>query len=175
VLLAALRAAAPHERRLEELVCVDPPRVAAVLTGGRLRRRMGRLLLDVPGRRARLTALTEIVRSPPPLATLELDPIDMLALVAALIEPEWTAGERFTVAYRRPAATRPEALLRVADASRPTVSAPLVPAIGTSTIVCPPSALSGVLAGPEPALAMLEGEEQPVLLLRRWIARAQSG
>jgi hypothetical protein len=109
------------------------------------------------------------------VAWLELDPLDALALVAALVEPDWTVGEQFTVAYRRPDADRPEALLRVADGSRPTVSAPLVPASGTSTIVCPPSALPAVLAGAEAGLAMVEGEEQPLVLVRRWVARAQSG
>ena len=93
-------------------------------------------------------------------------------LAALMIEPGWTAGERFTIGHRDPAVTTPGAYLHVRDGRPPLPSAEPPHAPVASVLVCSEDDLLGRVASPD---AEVEGEERPVALLRQWLDRAQCG
>ena len=92
----------------------DLASIARLLAAGPVRRRLGRLALRHPmarirGDRSRFPALEHLIDAPLTLGQLHaagvrLDPVLALTLAALMIEPEWTAGERFTIAHREPSA-----------------------------------------------------------------------
>ncbi len=161
----------------------DLASIARLLAAGPMRRRLGRLALRHPmarirGDRSRFPALEHLIDAPLTVGQLgasgvRLDPVLALTLAALMIEPEWTAGERFTIAHREPSAPSPDAYLQVRDGKPPLPSAepPHGPIAGV--VVCAGHAVLDALAGA--TAAALEGDERPLALLRQWLDRAQSG
>ncbi len=90
-----------------------------------------------------------------------------------MIEPEWTAGERFTIAHREPSLPSPDAYLQVRDGkpALPSAEPPYGPL--ASVLVCAGDEVLDALAGATPA--QVEGEARPLALVRQWLERAQSG
>ncbi len=154
----------------------EPAAIARLLTLGPLRRRLSRGVARVRGRRDRLTALRSLVGVRLDLpglyqAGVRLPPEMALTLVARMIQPAWTAGERFTLAYAGEAGTW-YLLVRDGHPVQVTDEAP-GDRIAT-TITGPAQALTLVLSGQRPESVAVTGEDWPLALLRKWIKRAQS-
>ena len=158
-LLAALLVASDEEAR----------DVANLLALGPVRRRWRVGFTRLRGRRERFAALRQLLRTPVGLPDISLEPQLAFALTAAMIRPRWTAGERFTLAY----AAGP--YMHIRDGSPASVTAAPLVAVAT-TIICPPEALMGVLAGAGPAGSdvSIHGQQRPLELVQAWLRRAQS-
>jgi hypothetical protein len=157
----------------------EPARIARLLTARGIWRRLGLRVARVRGRRDGLTALGALLTLPLDLAALgdggaALRPGSVLALVAAMVDPAWTAGERFVVAHHDPGehgTTYLEArdgqglgTTRIAPAGRI-----------AATITGPADALVTVLTGGTSDAAQITGDDGPLASLRTWVKRAQSG
>ncbi len=163
----------------------DLASIARLLAAGRVRRRLGRVplpgrLARVRGDRRRLPALEHLIDAPLTLGQLRiagvgLDPLLALTLAAAMIDPDWTVGERFTIAYREPHAASPGVYLRVRDAqaAMATEEPPHLPV--ATTVECPPDDLLGVFVGDQVASVAISGDQRPLALVRQWLDRAQCG
>ncbi|MBV9804557.1 MAG: hypothetical protein JO130_15250, partial [Solirubrobacterales bacterium] len=162
----------------------DLASIARLLAAGRLRRRLGRLAprrrtARVRGERRRITALDNLLAAPLALrelaaAGVELDPLLALTLAGLMVEPAWTAGERFTIAHREPEVPAPGAFLQVRD-GRPVLASAAAPhGPVASVIACRGQALLSALGG-ETAGIEVAGEERGVKLLQQWLERAQCG
>jgi len=155
----------------------DLAALGRLLVYGSLRRRLSRRVARVRGERRALSALDWLIREPHSLrelynAGVRLEPELALGLVASMIEPSWTVGERFAVGHEPPGGGDRVYLL-VREGERPRVSR--VPPLGpvASTIRCPDEQLLAVLAGAGKVEVTVRGAAARVLLLREWIARAQ--
>ncbi|MGH2916934.1 MAG: hypothetical protein ACRDMX_18305, partial [Solirubrobacteraceae bacterium] len=169
----------PRPRDEVDLQLIGAPgRIARLLIAGRWRRRSGLGVARVRGRRAGLAALAALLALPLDLGELHragvrLDAETALSLVAGMIDPRWTAGERFALALVTPGA-RPAHLV-VRDGRPPRVIA-TAPSDGIATTVgCRADRLAPALAGDSVHGLNVAGEERPLRLLREWIVRAQSG
>jgi hypothetical protein len=155
----------------------DAARIARLLTAGRFRRRFGLGVARVRGRRDGLVALSALLGTPLDLGDLQragvrLDAGTAFSLVAAMVQPAWTAGERFTLAHVEPEA--PTTYLVVRDGARMRVGRTAPDGRVTTTVACHADQLLAVLAG-EPAEGLaVTGDERPLAALREWIKRAQS-
>ena len=163
-------------REVDFQVLGDPARLARLLTAGWFRRRFGRAA-RVRGRRQGVVALSALLGAPLDLGALyragvRPDPMIAFAFLAAMIDPAWTAPERFTLAHATPEATRSYLLVRE---GRPLTATALDPEGGaTTTLTCDAEHLLAALAG-EPAPGIrVTGDAGAFLSLRRWIKRAQS-
>lgn len=143
--------------------------VANLLALGPVRRRWRVGFTRLRGRRERFAALRQLLRTPVGLPDISLEPQLAFALTAAMIRPRWTAGERFTLAY----AAGP--YMHIRDGSPASVTAAPLVAVAT-TIICPPEALMGVLAGAGPAGSdvSIHGQQRQLELVQAWLRRAQS-
>lgn len=150
-----------------------------LLVYGALRRRLSRRVASVRGDRRAIRALDALIREPLSLhelyaAGVRLDPELTLEVVAHMIDPSWTAGERFTIGHESRAGGGRTYLL-VRDGERPRVSSQ--PSLGpvASTILCPSEELLALLAGGSGSDATVRGATAPIALLREWIVRAEHG
>ncbi|MGN6871398.1 MAG: hypothetical protein ACTHMY_23625 [Solirubrobacteraceae bacterium] len=155
----------------------DLSSLARLLRAGRVRRRLRVGMPRVRGDRGRLVALDRLIEAR--LTTRELhaagvrlDPVLALTLAGLMIEPGWTAGERFMIGHRDPALTTPGAYLHIRDGRPPLASAEPPHGPVASVLVCPADDLLGCLASPD---LEVEGDDRPVALLRQWLDRAQCG
>ncbi len=163
----------------------DLASIARLLTAGPLRRRIGWLpgrhrVARIRGDRSRFPALEHLIDAPLTLSQLgaagvRLDPVLALTVAALMIEPEWTAGERFTIGHREAPAPAPDAYLHVLGGRPPLATAEPPHGPVAAVIVCPGEDLLGVLASESGARFVLEGDERPLALVRQWLDRAQCG
>ena len=158
----------------------SPASIARRLTARGLRRRFGRRVARVRGDRGAFAALRALVEAPLRLSQLHaagvrLAPPMALNVVSLMIDPAWTAGERFTVAYTDGDAGDASACLGVHDGRALTVAATTHAEPATTTIVCAADSLLLVLAGGRPDQLEVRGDERPLGLLLDWVQRAQSG
>ncbi len=160
----------------------DLASVARLLRAGRVRRRLRvppRRMARIRGDRRRLAALDRLIEARLTAGELrgagvKLDPLLALTLAALTVEPEWTAGERFTIAHREPAAPSPGAYLHVRD-GRPSLASAEPPHGPVSTVViCAADELILALAGSAGAEG-IEGDRRPLSLLAQWLERAECG
>ncbi len=148
---------------------MEQERLVGLLTGGPLRRGRTR----ARGDSAAVEALKQRLADPGSLAELRLEPGLSLVLAAVMIDPQWTAGERFTIAYELPAGGPPGPYLAVDDGKPVTVSADAEGASVATVVSCPADLLIAVLAGRRGPDARITGEERPVELVEGWLERAQ--
>jgi hypothetical protein len=163
----------------------DLASIARLLTAGPVHRRLtwlpGRYrVARIRGDRSRLPALEHLLKAPLSLSQLHaagvrFDPLLALTVAAAMIEPEWTAGERFTIGHREAAVPAPDAYLHVLGGRPPRATAEPPHGPVATVIVCPGEELPGVLADEPGARFALEGEDRPLALVRQWLDRAQCG
>ena len=85
------------------------------------------------------------------MAELRLAPGLSFALAAVMIEPQWTAGSGFTLAYQLPSDASPGPYMEIHDGLPATVTGEADPTAVSTTIVCAPDLLTAVLAGERPA------------------------
>jgi hypothetical protein len=154
----------------------DPAAIARLLTAGPWRRRFGRGVARVRGRRQRLAALRALPGVRLDLRGLHrvgvrLEPELMLRLVAMMIAPSWTEREQFALRFDG----QDVLYLVIRPGIAPAVTAE-APASGvTATLSGSAEGLMLALAGgPAPDIE-ITGEDWPLVLLRKWIKRAQSG
>ena len=163
----------------------DLASIARLLAAGPVRRRLGRLplggrLARVRGDRGRLGALERLLDAPLTLGQLHaagvrLDPVLALTVAALIIEPAWTAGERFTIAHRDPPAPIADAYLQVLAGKPPLAGAEAPHGPVATEIVCPADELVAVLGGEPSTGVATSGDERSLALVREWLDRAQCG
>jgi hypothetical protein len=155
----------------------DLAAVGRLVVYGRLRRRFSRHVARVRGDRRAFSALDWLVRQPRTLSELyaagvRLGPTLVLSLVAHMVDPSWTVGDRFTVGHE---AVGGDGLvyLVIREGERPRVSRqpPLGPV--ASTIRCSDEQLLALLATRSRDGVSISGAAAPISLLCDWIARAQ--
>jgi hypothetical protein len=158
--------------------------IARLMAAGPVRRRLSRLtprrrLARLRGDRRRLAALDHLVRATLTVqqlhaAGVRLDPLLAFMVAGLMIEPAWTAEERFTIGHREVGSPAPDAYLHVRDGRPPLASdeAPHGPV--ATTLVCPGEELFAVLGGASGA-AEVVGGQRPLRLVRQWLERAQCG
>jgi hypothetical protein len=158
----------------------DHAAIARLVDSGTARRLFRRGKARVDGARAELAALCELVRAPLGLdelfdAGVRLEPELALMLAAAMVQPSWTADERFTIAHFDGGPTGPAVYLNIRRGEWATVTdAPPLGPVAT-TVVCPAETLLAVLAGNLDAGATISGDAAPLLALLGWLERAQRG
>ncbi len=176
-----------------EIVAADTPRsleevdfrftgeaadLARLIRAGWLRRRFGRQVGRVKGRRGALAALDALVGTRIGLGGLsasgvQLDPQTALHLLAKLIPAAWTEPERFTLAYVSPGR---QPVYLIVDGRQPIQVAESAPrASVTTTITGPAGTLERVLLDEPSASSALSGDGWPVTVLREWVKQAQTG
>jgi hypothetical protein len=158
----------------------DPASLARLVASGSLRRRFGRRRVRITGDRRAATALFDLVQAPVTLEQLisvgvRLDPWLALTVVSILVDPAWTRGERFSVAFQEPGSLAPGPQLHVRDGRRPSVSETSFGVAPAATVVCVGDRLLAVLAGAHGGAVEVRGETRPLALLQLWIERAQCG
>jgi hypothetical protein len=154
----------------------DPARIARLLTAGWFRRRFSPRVARVRGRRDGVAALRALLGTPLDLrelhrAGIRLEPATAFALVAAMVEPAWTRGERFTLAHEDPRAASTFLTVQAAGG----VSVARRPPEGrvATTVACPAGQLLAVLAGEPVPGVVVRGDERPLATVREWIKLAQ--
>jgi hypothetical protein len=152
--------------------------LARLLTAGRVRARFGRGVARVSGDRHGLTALRALVRRAVSLeqlygAGVRLDPELAFSLAAAMVRPEWTGEERFTVAQHEAAEPARATYLNVRRGEPLTVTDAPPDGPAAVTIVCSDDQLLAVLAGELRGGAAIEGDASHLLALLGWLERAQ--
>jgi hypothetical protein len=133
----------------------------------------------VRGDRRRLRALDHLIGAPLSLrelhaAGVRLDPSLAMTVVGLMIEPAWTAAERFTLAHQSPGAPAPDIYLHVRDGKPPLPTAEPPHGPIETILICQDHELLGALAGAAQAVE-LSGQERSLTLVRQWLDRAQSG
>ncbi|MGZ4192714.1 MAG: hypothetical protein ACXVRW_09700, partial [Solirubrobacteraceae bacterium] len=171
-----VQSAARPRQEVDFQVLGDPKRIARLLTAGWFGRRFGRAA-RVRGRREGVAALSALLGAPLDLGALHgagvrPDPLIAFALLAAMIDPAWTATERFTLAHATPDAAR---TYLVVHEGRPLTATRIAPASGaTTTLACATDHLLAALAGEPMPGVRVTGDVAAFLSLRKWIKRAQS-
>ncbi len=192
-------------RRREEVQLIvrgELSSLARLLAAGPLRRGLRSGLARARGSRRTLKAVRGLVRGPLNIEQLRAggvrpNPTLALSLVAAMVAPEWTKGETFTIAHREPEIATATVCLRVRDGA-PVVVGELGElgelgdgasfVIGdpderglarlsrpATTIVCPGASLLDVFDTASGPHLVIEGEGRPLAVLQSWVKRAQSG
>jgi hypothetical protein len=162
----------------------DLASLARLLAAGPVRRRLrwlvpGRRMARVRGDRRRLVALEHLIGAPLGVRELQaagvrVDPRLTMTVAGLMIEPGWTAGERFTVGHREPDAATPGAYLQVRSGKPPLPSGEPPHGPVETVVVCRADDLLGVLAGAVEGIEVV-GERRPLALLAQWLERAQCG
>ncbi len=156
----------------------DHAALARMIVAGPLRRRFGRGVARVRGRRSRVAALQALVGTRLDLGELHrlgvrIEARTALVLIAGLIDPALTANERFSLAYATDGGKPVYLLIRGGEAPVVTGERP-TEAIAVN-VSGPVGTLERVLNGERPEHAILLGDEWPLALLRKWVKTAQSG
>ncbi len=156
----------------------DHAALARLITAGRLRARLGLGVARIAGDRHGLTALRALVRRAMSLEQLydvgvRLDPELAFALAAAMVRPEWTREERFTVAQHAGTESARETYLNVRGGEPLTVTDTPPDEPVAATIVCRDDELLAVLVGELPGGASIRGDATPLLALLGWLERAE--
>ncbi|HTU28375.1 MAG TPA: hypothetical protein VMF07_03270 [Solirubrobacteraceae bacterium] len=160
-----------------------PARLARLFTAGPLRRALRIGVARVRGRREGMGVLRALLALPLDLGALRTagvapDGETMFTLLAAMIEPTWTRGERFTISHTD---ERGHAVfLQILDGQPPLVS--LEPPAGriATELDGPGEELwrafaDGASKLPGGAGVVVRGDQGPLTLVRTWANRAQSG
>jgi hypothetical protein len=172
-----LHGAARTREEVDFRVRGEPARVARLLTAHGIWRRLGPRVARVRGRRDGLAALRALLALPLDLAALRdagatLRPEASLALVAAMIDPPWTAGESFVIAHRDPEGQA--TYLTVRDGRAVEVSRTPPPGRVATTIEGSADVLVAVLSGGPAPDGRLSGDAGPLASVRTWIKHAQT-
>ncbi len=157
----------------------DLASLARLLAGASTRRRLGAGRARIRGDRAAARSLLDLVRAPRSWrelldAGVVLEPWLAVSIAARMIDPAWTRGQSFTIAFQAPEVRAPQVLLRVRSGHVTAVETVLAPSAATEVMVAS-SSVAEVLAGSLEAMAELRGPTRPLALLLSWIERAQSG
>jgi hypothetical protein len=158
----------------------DLARLARTIAAGRMRRRLGRRMARVTGDheafgRLGLLVHTRLTLSELHAAGVRLDPEFVFSLIARMIEPAWTVGERFTLAHQLPGTATATVHLEVRDGAPVSTAAGPPPGPPDTTVIAPADTLPAALAtaSPPPQISV-EGRSEPLVRMAEWLERAQS-
>jgi hypothetical protein len=156
----------------------DYAEIAQLLAAGPIRRRFGRNVARVHGNRKGVAALEALVALRLDLVALyregvRMHPRTALTVAAELIEPEWTIGVRFCIAYESRWAET--VYLVIDDGAQPRVADEAPDGLVSTAFSGQAGAFELLLTGARPMHATLTGDEWPLTLVGKWIKRAQSG
>jgi len=156
----------------------DQAGLARMIVAGRRRRRFGRGMARVRGRRARVAVLEALVDAR--LDLIELHRLGVrftartaLAIVAGMIDPALAAGERFSLAYT--VEDGEPVYLTIQGGEPPAVTGQRPAGEIALRVAGPVGTLERVLNGERPDAATVIGDDRPLALLRKWVKTAQSG
>jgi hypothetical protein len=158
----------------------DHSELARLLVAGPFRRRvLRRGLARVQGDRAALAAPAAILDTRLDLdqlraAGVSLEPRLTLALVASMVRPSWTIGERFSIAHE-PRGPGAPVYVHVRNGDPLVVTEEPPPGPVATTISGSADGLLAVLAGESTEDADVNGDPAPLLGLMGWLERAQRG
>jgi len=182
-----LRDAARRRDEVQLVVHGGLSSLARLIAAGPVRRRLLRRgLARARGSRSTLKALRSLVRAPLGLEQLRAagvrpSPAVSLSLIAAMVQPDWTKGETFTIAHREPEARAAGGCLRVRDGAPVVAGDPGEARLGggahvvwPTTIVCPSTSLLAVFDGAGGPETSVEGDGRPLAVVQSWVKRAQS-
>jgi hypothetical protein len=164
-------------------VSTDLPGLARFVATGKTRRGLlRRSFARVSGNRDAAAVLPRLVEVPLSIAELiaagvVLDPPLTLSVAALMIDPAWTKGERFAIAYEpvETASSEVPVSLEVRDGAPPAAIEGSAGEGAATTIACAPKALLAVLDGASVAGVRIGPDTRPLKLVQDWIKRAQSG
>ena len=170
--------ATPPDPDVELRVAGPPSALAPLVAGGAGRRLRG---ARVSGRKRRLRPLLKARRKPVTLAELAvlglpLEPGLLLRALTSLIDPAWTAGERFTVVYDVAGAPPAAHRVEVADGAPVVATQGVPPEPAAATVSLARGAFVSLLArvAPPPGeRVVVHGDLRAVELLHRWTDRVQ--
>jgi hypothetical protein len=169
----------PRElREVSFQISGDLASIARALAAGRFRRRFGREMATVRGKRSKSAALVRLTRARLSLAQLysagvRLEAPLALKVVSLIVRPELTRGERFTIAHQEPGARLADCYMYIRDGSPlgVTLIEPLDPP--ATTVVCPGATLLPILGGATVEGMFVRGEPRSLELVQGWIAEAE--
>ena len=98
-----------------------------------------------------------------------------MSIAARMIDPTWTRGHNFTIAFRAPEDRGPQAVLHVRAGRAAAVAESVLAPSSATEVVAAGALVAEVLAGGLEAMSDLRGPTRPLALLLSWIERAQSG
>jgi hypothetical protein len=164
-------------RDVDFQVVGDYAAIARLLLAGPIRRRLDRNVARVHGNRKAISALEALVGLRLDLTALyregvRMGPRTALTVTAELIQPEWTTGVRFCIAYESRWA---ETVYLVVNDGAPVEVVGEAPGGWVSTAISGQAgAYELLLTGARPVHATVTGDEWPLTLVGKWIKRAQS-
>lgn len=153
--------------------------LARAVATGSLRRRFGRRAVRISGDREAASAIPALVSRPLGMPELLQSGVGVdawlgLTVVSLMIEPAWTRGERFTIAFREPGAAG-LGQLQIRDGRPPAVGESTLLGPAETSVTCQADAVLAALAGVATPPIAVEGEPRHLRLVRSWLERAQSG
>ena len=157
----------------------DAASLARLLSAGWIRRRLRHGMPRIRGDRRQLGVLDELVRAPLSLndlraAGVRFEPGLTLAVVAAMIDPGWTRGSRFELAYRA-GADDPVSVLTVRDGAPVQTGETLSEAATTAVLTVASDELLALFDGVGAESIEIDGDPVALTKLQSWVKRAQSG
>jgi hypothetical protein len=167
-----------RSREVDFQVFGDYAALAGMLTATPLKRRFGRGIARVRGKRKRVASLEALIDVRLGLrelyeAGVRMQPRTILTVLARVIEPSWTEGVQFALAYEMP--PEPAVYLIVGDGDRPRVSDDAPEGPVATRISGPSGALELLLTGTRGDDTVVIGDDGPLMLLGKWIKLAESG
>jgi hypothetical protein len=158
----------------------DLASLARLVADGSLRRRFFHRRARITGSRGAARALLDLVRVPLGLdqwlgVGVTLDPWLACRLAALMVEPSWTVGESFAVAFPESGGGAGGVCLNVRDGAYAVVGDAGFVTEPTTTVTAPAGSVLAILAGDTGAATAIVGDHGALARLQSWIARAQNG
>ncbi len=181
---APVRAVLADEPRSDEAVRFavhgDMASLARLLASASTRRRLGAGRARIRGDRTAARCLLDLVRAPHSWrelldAGVVLEPWLAVSIAARMIDPTWTRGHSFTIAFQAPEDSGQQTLLHVRAGRVAAVAESVLASSSATEVVAAGASVAEVLAGALEAMTDLRGPTRPLALLLSWIERAQSG
>ena len=168
----------PRRRReVDFQVIGDYAALTAMLTATPLKRRFGRGVARVRGTRKRVAALEALPDVRLDLgglyaAGVRMHPLTLLTVLRHAIEPGWTEGVQFTLAYESPPEPTAYLIVGAGPDAQARTDAPQGPV--STRVSGPLGSLELLLAGTPGEQTVVIGDELPLTQIAEWIKRAQS-
>jgi hypothetical protein len=158
----------------------DLASLARLVADGSLRRRLFHRRARITGSRGAARALLDLVRVPLGLEQwlgvgVTLDPWLACRLAALMVEPSWTVGESFTIAFPESGGGAGGVCLHVRDGAYAAVGEAAFVTEPTTVVTAPGGSVLAILAGDTGAATAIAGDHGALVRLQSWIARAQNG
>lgn len=170
----------PSDEEAQFVLAGDLPALARRLASASSRRTLGRDRARIRGDRRAARKVLDWLGEPVTLSALRqagvtFEPWLALSLVAHMIDPGWTRGESFDLAFADPVQSLAPTVLHVRDGARLRVTQLLTIPADATAVLGEPGGVLGVLSQDWPPGTQLRGEAGPLDRVLAWTERAQSG